>query len=146
MKCEDVMLSYVYKCGPEDSAASCAQLMKAENVGFVPVVDGAGKVLGVVTDRDLAVRLVAEERSGQTPVREIMTSHHLLTCRRDEDLKDVMKRMGSQMRARAMVIDGRGVCIGVVSITDIAGVEAPAAVGELLKDVTRRETIQVRNS
>ena len=74
MKCEDVMLTLVFKCDEGSTVAECAQLMRDEQLGFVPVLDAQLTVVGVVTDRDIAVRVVAEGREFSTPVSEVMST------------------------------------------------------------------------
>ena len=120
MKCEEVMLNHVYSCSETATAQQCARLMKTHNIGFVPVVDDQKRVVGVVTDRDLALRLVAEGRPATDPVSELMTFRDLLTCKRDEDIEVLEERMAREKKARALVVDDEGTCIGVISLSDVA--------------------------
>ena len=73
MLCRDVMSRKVAVCYEGNTVADCAQLMSDRKIGFVPVLDGGGQVVGIVTDRDLALRVVAEKRAADTPVTAIMT-------------------------------------------------------------------------
>src|SRR5262252_8634335 len=93
MKCEEVMLNHVHSCSETATAQQCARLMKAHNIGFVPVVDDQKRVVGVITDRDLALRLVAEGRPATDPISELMTFRDLLTCKPDEDIEVLEERM-----------------------------------------------------
>jgi CBS domain-containing protein len=112
--------------------------MRDEKVGFIPVVDEEGKALGIVTDRDIALRGVAAGKSPETPVEQLM-SERLLTCHPEDELSEVEARMGREKKSRALVLDASGRCAGVISLSDIALVDAPDHVGKLLREVTQRE-------
>lgn len=140
MLCGDVMLSYVVKCRVTDPVGAIARLMRDEKLGFIPIVDASDRPLGVVTDRDLAVRVLADELPASTPVAKVMTQMPLLTCYPDEDLRDAEERMAEQKRSRALVIDRAGRCIGIISLSDIAQFEDPIDAGKLMREVTRRES------
>jgi CBS domain-containing protein len=143
MECKDIMLSYVYKCRETDTARTCAAIMRDQKIGFVPVVDKNDKPVGVITDRDLVVRLLACDKSTFTPVRELMTVGELLTCRADEDLRSLEAKMSKAKKSRALVVDREGKCIGVISLSDIAHSEDPAWAGRLLNAIAHRESIQI---
>ncbi len=140
MLCGDVMLSYVVKCRASDPVGAVARLMRDEKLGFVPVVDELDHPLGVITDRDLVVRALADELPPSTPVAMVMTETPLLTCYPDEDLREAEERMAEQKRSRALVIDRAGRCIGIISLSDIAQFEDPGDAGRLVREVTRRES------
>ena len=144
MKCKDVMLTLVFKCDLQTTVAECAQLMRDEQLGFVPVLDQAMTVVGVVTDRDLAVRVLAEQRDPSTPVSAVMSTGPFLFCRPNDDLHDLEERMAQTKKARALVKDADGSLLGVISLSDIAQRERSAArTGKLLKEVTRRESVAI---
>ena len=138
MKCSEVMLSHVFTCQQGEPARRCAEKMRDERVGFMPVVDADGKALGIVTDRDIALRLVAAGKGPETPVEQVMSTG-LLTCHPDEELSSLEARMGREKKSRALVVDAKGRCAGVISLSDIALVDAPDHVGKLLREVTQRE-------
>ena len=143
MKCKDVMLSYVYKCLETDTAGKCARIMRDEKIGFVPIVDKDDKLVGVITDRDLVVRLLAYSQSSLTSVGKVMTVGELVTCRPDEDLRALEARMSKLKKSRALVTDAEGKCVGVVSLSDIAQTEEAGRVGTLLNQITHRESVQI---
>lgn len=142
MQCSDVMVRDVHTCRESQTIADCARLMRANNVGFVPIVDRDGNVLGTVTDRDLVIRALAEGAKPKTKVSEVM-SKALVSCRADEDLAAVEQRMGEAKKSRILVLDGRR-CVGVISLSDIAQREQDARSGALLRQVTRREVSATR--
>jgi CBS domain-containing protein len=142
MLCRDVMLSLVYRCSPHDTAVKCARLMRDQRIGFVPVVDRSGKPVGVVTYRDIAVRIVAEGKPLMTDVEKFMSFETLLTCRPDDELEQLETKMAQQRKSRAVVIDDAGTCVGVISLSDIAQRDAAGAT-PLLRAVARRESVQL---
>ena len=143
MKCKDVMLSHVYKCRETDTAGKCARIMRDEKIGFVPIVDKDDKLVGVITDRDLVVRLLASSQSSLTSVGKVMTVGELVTCRPDEDLRALEARMSKLKKSRALVTDAEGKCVGVVSLSDIAQTEEAGRAGTLLNQITHRESVQI---
>jgi CBS domain-containing protein len=144
MKCEDVMLTLVFKCDPESTVSECAQLMRDEQLGFVPVLDKQMQVVGVVTDRDLAVRVLAEDKPGTTRVSEVMSMGPFLSCEPEDDLHELELRMAREKKTRALVKASDGSLLGVISLSDIAQNERSAArTGRLLKEVTRRESVSL---
>ena len=108
MLCREVMLPMVFKCREQTPVVECAQRMRDERVGFLPVVDSKGLAVGVVTDRDLTLRVLAERLRPSTPVRAVMTCAPLLTCLPDEPLSVVERRMAEAKESRALVVDREG--------------------------------------
>jgi CBS domain-containing protein len=144
MKCKDVMLTLVFKCNVKSSITECAQLMRDEHLGFVPVLDEDLEVVGVVTDRDIAIRVVAEQRDPNTAVSAIMSPAPFLTCAPEDDLHELEERMAKSKKGRALVRARDGALLGIISLSDIAQRERSAArTGKLLKEVTRRESVSI---
>ena len=127
-----VMTANVKSLAPSDSIAAAAQAMSELNVGVIPVCD-AGKLLGVVTDRDIVIRGVAKGMDGKAPLSGIM-SKQVQTASPDDDLDAVLKRMADSQIRRMPVVDAQGVLAGIVSLGDIAvkGSEDEAEVGQSL--------------
>ncbi len=118
VKIQDVMTRDPRSVSPQTTAREAAQLMKAEDVGIVPVVEGS-QLVGVVTDRDLAVRIVAEGRDASTTVRDVMSSNRIATCRPDEDLDRAMETMAKEQVRRIPIVDERGALVGIVAQADV---------------------------
>ena len=120
MRARDIMASNPSCVTPETALSDAARLMKEQNVGMLPVVEreGSNRLVGVVTDRDIAIRHVAEGHTGSCPVREAM-SGNVATLREDSSVDDVMKLMGSEQVRRIPIVDERGGLVGVVSQADI---------------------------
>ena len=125
MKISELMTKNPHTVTPDTPVSEAARLMKEEDVGIVPVVErvgGAetrGRLIGVITDRDIAVRHVAEGRSADTPVRDVM-SGGVKTAGPDDSVDSVMTLMGSEQVRRVPVVDERGSLVGMVSQADLA--------------------------
>ena len=121
MKAQDIMSRNPSCVTPDTSIVDAARLMKDENVGVVPVVESENskKLVGVLTDRDIAVRAVAEGRdSANTSVGHIMTSDVRTTAPTDS-IKEVMQLMGTEQVRRVPVVDERGALVGIIAQADI---------------------------
>lgn len=118
MKIQDVMTRDPRCVTPDASAREAAQIMREEDVGIVPVVEGS-RLVGLVTDRDLAVRVVADGRDGNTTVRDVMSSERIATCRPDEDLERAMETMAREQVRRIPIVDERGALVGIVAQADV---------------------------
>jgi len=110
---------------PDTPVSEAAQLMKEEDIGMVPVIErvgGAetrGRLVGVITDRDIAIRTVAEGRATDSPVRDVMSSG-VRTANPGDSVESVMELMGSEQVRRVPIVDDRGSLVGVVSQADLA--------------------------
>ena len=138
MLCREVMNTKVVVCTEGDTAADCARLMRDGCLGFVPVVDGGGQVSGVVTDRDLALRVVAEGLPPDTPLATIMT-RDVRICRPWDSLRAAERKMAAVRKSRLVVADEDGGCAGVISLSDVAQADTRALAGHVLYEITQRE-------
>jgi CBS domain-containing protein len=132
------MKKEVARCAEALTVESCARMMKDNNVGFLPVVDAEKRVVGVITDRDLAVRVLAEGLTPETPVGSVMT-RDVRICHPDDKLQEAERRMSRARKSRLVVIDDDGHCVGVISLSDIAQADTRIRAGGVLRAVTRRE-------
>lgn len=126
MRCGDVMSQRPLTCREITSISECARLMRDHRVGFLVVVDAASHPLGVVTDRDLVIRAVANEKTPRLPVGEVMTRPPLLLCHQEDELHQLERRMGETGLSRALVVDRYGKLLGVITLTDIVRAEPSA--------------------
>jgi CBS domain-containing protein len=114
----DLMTANPECVSEKDSIRDVARIMKDKDTGVVPVVDGK-KIIGLITDRDIVVRGIAEGRNlDDVRVNELM-SKSVRTVRDDADLNDVLRTMGSEVR-RVPVVNSNDELVGIVSIGDIA--------------------------
>ncbi|MES2904351.1 MAG: CBS domain-containing protein [Pseudomonadota bacterium] len=135
MEARDVMTPEPACCSPSASVKDVAALMVANDCGEIPVVDEAGRLVGVVTDRDIACRCVAEGKSSDTPVDEVMSSS-LVTVAPDTSIGECCKKMEDNQIRRLPVVDEEGRCCGIVSQADIALHASKDATGDLVREVS----------
>lgn len=120
MKAQEIMSKNPRCVTPDTSLTEAARLMKDEDVGVLPVVesDGSRKLVGVVTDRDIAIRHVAEGHNKECPVREAMTER-VHAVHPDADVDSVMATMAKEQVRRIPVVDERNNVVGIVAQADI---------------------------
>jgi CBS domain-containing protein len=130
----DEVMSEAKCCREGDTVRDCARLMKDESIGFVPICGDSGEPVGAITDRDLAIRVLADGRSPDEKVSAFMT-RDVVSCRIGDDVKDAERLMREQRKSRIMVCEDDGTLRGVISLADIADAEADEDVGETLQQV-----------
>src|SRR5512138_3086907 len=102
MRCDEVMTRDVIRLRPLDRVDAAARRMRDENVGFAPVCGDDGRPVGALTDRDIALRVCAEDRrAGRTRVEEIMT-RELLTCRSGDDVERAEALLAARRKTRIL--------------------------------------------
>jgi CBS domain-containing protein len=138
MRCEELMKRNVECISPTDTAQTAARKMRDGNVGFLPVCDASGKVLGTLTDRDIAIRLVADGAAANKQVADVMT-REVISCRPEDDIQRAEEIMGRHHKSRIMCLDQNGRPIGVISLSDIAQRDNATNVARTMRDVTERE-------
>lgn len=138
--CSDVMTKNPTCCTADDPVTRAAEIMKTENVGAVPVVDSEAnkKLIGIVTDRDLVLKVVADNKSySSTKVQEVMTSNPV-TCFPDDKVQDVIDRMGQHQIRRIPVVDPSQRIAGIISLGDVAvRVDQPKQTAEALEELSQ---------
>ncbi len=139
MRCDELMTREVVSLHPSDRIDAAARRMRDENVGFAPVCAEDGRPVGALTDRDIALRVCAEDRrAGRTHVEEVMT-RELLTCRAGDDLERAEELMGTRRKTRILVLDDDGRLAGVLSLADLAVHADAARAVETIRSVVARE-------
>jgi CBS domain-containing protein len=121
MKVQDIMTGEPRSLTPDSTAREAAQLMKEINAGVIPVVESSSskKLVGVVTDRDIAIRLVAEGKNADCRISEVMSAGSLATCAPSDDVDRVMETMSREQVRRIPIVDERGALVGIVAQADI---------------------------
>lgn len=136
-KLSDVMTRDVECVKPDDTVKSVADRMKSLDIGSFPVCDSDGKVVGMITDRDLTLRVLAEGKDpASTPVRAVM-SKNVISCRPDESVEEAEAKMKQHRIRRIPVVDEKGKLAGYFSIGKIAKVTSAGEQSEVLKKVTQ---------
>lgn len=134
MKISEVMTRDVRIASPDLSLAEAARIMAECDAGALPVGD-EDRLVGVITDRDMAIRAIAQDRPPDTPVGEIM-SKEVLYCFEDEDVEHVSENMGNVKVRRLPVLNRRKRLVGIVSIGDLARSIAPNATGRAVAEIS----------
>ena len=140
MKCKEIMTKDPSFCVPTDTVFEAAQLMKSENVGSIPVgKDKDTKRLeGIVTDRDLALKVVAEGLDPKTTkVQDVMTTS-VISCRPEDDVNEVIALMAEHQLRRIPIVDESDRLVGIIAQADIATrIEAPKKTAEVVESISQ---------
>ena len=115
MLCEDIMNRDIECISAVDSVQEAARRMRDENLGFLPVCDESNEVLGTITDRDVAIRAVAESLPATTPVEDVMTSE-VVSCSPKDGIETALQLMAENHRSRIMCLDEEGRLVGIISL------------------------------
>jgi CBS domain-containing protein len=121
-KCSEVMTSDPVVCTPNDLATKVAQVMNRADVGPVPIVENeqTKRLVGMVTDRDLALRMVGEARDIKTTKAEEIMSRKIVTCRAGDDLQKALDAMSENQLRRIPVVDDKDRIVGIIALADVA--------------------------
>lgn len=138
MRCEELMTEGVEFVRPNDTCQMAALMMREGNYGFLPVIGLDGSVAGVLTDRDLVMRLVVESRPAETKVWEVMT-RDVATCQFDDEVSEAARRMSRREVSRLVVLDARDRMVGILSLSDLAQAMPERELADTLRRVTDRQ-------
>jgi len=134
---QDVMTGNPACCSPETSLDQVARLMVQHDCGEIPVVDTAEHVVGVVTDRDIVCRVVAEGKDPTGYPAESCMSDPVVTVPWNAPLPEVLTTMEKHQVRRVPVVDATERCIGMISQADLAWVGREQEVAQLVREVSR---------
>ena len=134
MRVSEVMTPGVRVVSPEQTISEAARLMAELDAGSLPVGED-DRLVGMITDRDIAVRAVAQQKPPTTKVREVM-SQEVLYCFDDQDLEDIAQNMSDVKVRRLPVVDREKRLVGIVSISDLAKSDNAASTGQAVADIT----------
>lgn len=139
-KCNDVMTKNPVCCQPGDMVEKVAQLMQSENVGSIPVIENeqSQKLVGIVTDRDLVLQIIARGRDVKaTRVEDVMT-RKVVTCRAEDDLQKALDLMGEHQLRRIPIVDDDNRVVGIIAQADVATrVHLPEKTGEIVEEISQ---------
>lgn len=139
MLCETIMKRDVKCLTEKDTAREAARLMRDAAIGFVPVCDAKGAVVGTITDRDIVVRIAADGATTLGASLDKIMSKSVISCSPKDELDRAEQVMETNRKARVVCADDQGKPVGIISLSDIAQHEDGNRVAKLLRDVTRRE-------
>jgi CBS domain-containing protein len=134
LKVRDVMSTDVCLVGPDDTIQKAAVNMGQYDAGIMPVAEN-DRMVGMITDRDIAVRAVGEGRGPDAKVREIMSAE-VKYCYDDEDAGHVSDNMADLQVRRLPVVNREKRLVGIVSVADIARRQAPKKTGEAVRGIS----------
>jgi len=133
----DVMTPDPACCSANTTLDQVAKIMVQNNCGEVPILDSADRPIGVITDRDIVCRVVAEEKNPTAHTVESCMTTPVVTVRADAPLDEVISTMGVHQIRRIIVVDDGGCCTGVIAQADIALIGSPQKTAELVTEVSR---------
>jgi CBS domain-containing protein len=124
-------------CAPHTTLDEVAKLMARNDCGEIPVIDTDDQIVGVVTDRDIVCRVVAEGKNPIAYTAETCMSGPVVTVRADAPLDDVVATMEKHQIRRVPVVDEREACVGIISQADVSWAGDTREVGEMVREVSR---------
>jgi CBS domain-containing protein len=127
-------------CTPGDAVSEVAKLMKREDIGPVLIVDNkqSKTLVGIVTDRDLALKVVGEGRDPKTTKVDDVMTRKLVTCHADDNVENAMKAMAQYQLRRIPVVDENMKLVGIISQADVATrVDEPERTAEVVRDISQ---------
>jgi len=134
MKVREAMTSNVRLTSPERSIREAAEMMADQDIGALPVGEN-DRLVGMITDRDIAVRAVARGLDPDTKIRQVM-SEEVMYCFDDEDLDDAVQNMGDIKVRRLPVLNRDKRLVGIISISDLTGREDDKQIGRAIADIS----------
>jgi len=138
--CNEVMTKNPVCCLPDDLVAKAAELMKSKNIGSIPVIDNeqTKKLVGIVTDRDLALKVVAKGLDAKSTKVEAVMTHKVVTCLDGDDLQKALDAMAEHQLRRIPVVDKNNMVVGIIAQADVATrVDQPEKTAEMVKEISQ---------
>ncbi|MDM7916507.1 MAG: CBS domain-containing protein [Candidatus Eisenbacteria bacterium] len=138
MTCRDLMTENPVYCTKSDIVVQPARLMRDEQVGPIPVVEdpSSRRLIGIVTDRDLALKVVAEGRDPNSTRVEAVMTRDPITCHPDDDVKEAMSAMEDHQLRRIPIVEDGDRLVGIIAQADIARKKGKGDTAEVVKSVS----------
>jgi CBS domain-containing protein len=139
-KCNEVMTKKPACCLPDDLATDAAELMKNKHVGSIPIVEDqqTRKLVGIVTDRDLTVRIVAEGLDAKSTKVESIMTRNVVTCNAEDDLQKAVDTMSKHQLRRIPVVDEDHKILGIIAQADVAmHFDHPKRTAAMVKEISQ---------
>ena len=141
-KCKEVMTKDPVYCLPNNLVSEAAELMRKEHIGSVPVVENeqSKKLIGIVTDRDLALKIVAEGLDAKSTKVEVVMTHKVITRRSNDDLQKALDSMAKYQLRRIPIVDKDNKILGIIAQADVATrVDHPKKTAAMMKEVSQAD-------
>ncbi|HLO29672.1 MAG TPA: CBS domain-containing protein [Anaerolineales bacterium] len=139
-KCSEVMTKNPVCCLPNDSVAKAAELMQGEDIGSIPVIENeqSRKLVGIVTDRDLALKIVAAALDAKSTRVEVVMTRKVVTCLASDDLQKALDAMAEHQLRRIPVVDNNNKIVGIIAQADVATrADQPEKTAEMVKEISQ---------
>jgi CBS domain-containing protein len=138
--CNEVMTKNPVCCQPNDMVEKVAQLMQSENIRSIPVIENeqTQKLVGIVTDRDLALKIVAKGQDAKSTKVEAVMTHQIVTCRVGDDLQKALDAMAEHQLRRIPIVDNDNSIVGIIAQADVATrVNLPDKTAAMVKEISQ---------
>jgi CBS domain-containing protein len=139
-KCNEVMTKNPVCCLPDDMVAKVAQLMQSGNIGSIPIIENkqTQKLVGIVTDRDLALKIVAKGHDAKSTKAEVVMTRQTVTCRAEDDLQKALDTMAEHQLRRIPIVDNDNKIVGIIAQADVATrVNQPEKTAAMVKEISQ---------
>ena len=139
-KCNEVMTKKVVCCLPDDMVTKVAQLMQSENIGSIPVIENeqTQKLVGIVTDRDLVIKIIAKGQDAKSVKVEAVMTRQVVTCHAEDDLQKALDAMAKHQLRRIPIVDNNNKIVGIIAQADVATrVNQPEKTAEMVKEISQ---------
>ena len=134
-RCREIMTRNVTTANRETSIKDVAILMRDGDMGALPIIE-AGKLVGIVTDRDIVVRGVAENKASDTPIGDVMTTE-IFSVKEDDFAFEAIRLMGDRQVRRVPIINNAGELVGIIAMADVAlETEDEREIAETLEEIS----------
>jgi len=141
-KCKEVMTKDPICCLPNSTVSEAAELMQKEHIGSIPVIENqqSRKLVGIVTDRDLALKIVADGLDAKSTKVEVVMTHKVITRRLNNDLQKALDSMAKYQLRRIPIVDKDNKILGIITQADVATrVSHPRKTAAMVKEVSQAE-------
>jgi CBS domain-containing protein len=138
--CYEVMTKNPVCCLPYDMVTKAAQLMRSENIGSIPVIENeqTQRLVGIVTDRDLALMVVGNGLDAKTTTVEAVMTRRLVSCRAGDSLQKAIDAMAEHQLRRIPIVDDENKIVGIIAQADVATrVDQPEKTAEMVKEISQ---------
>ena len=140
-KCNEVMTKSPVCCLPGDLVTKAAQLMKSEHVGSIPVVESeeTQKLVGILTDRDLALKIVADKLDANSTKVEMVMTRKMVTCHAEDNLQKAVDAMSENQLRRIPIVDEDNKILGIIAQADVVMYfDHPKKAAAMVKEISQR--------